>query len=162
MKGFPKHLNSKQDYFYIREKFPSSMWKPAWQALLDGEKNWFCTGKLESKEDGVKNRTHKVVEVTNHDGETEYYQYEQQFFLFGQKKRPGNPGRQNVRVILRLFSLPAAARLPGSRPLQGSPLGPLWGPALLRHSRRSWRSSLPGARCWHPRGPCGPLAAAWA
>ena len=78
MKGFPKHLNSRADYEYIRDKFPTTMWKPAWQALLDGEKNWFCTGKLESKEDGVKNRSHKVVEATNHDNETEYYQYELQ------------------------------------------------------------------------------------
>ena len=78
MKGFPKHLNSKADYEYIRNNFPDSMWKPAWQALLDGEKNWFNTGKLESKEDGVKNRSHKVVEATNNDNGTEYYQYELQ------------------------------------------------------------------------------------
>ena len=79
MKGFPKHLNSKQDYIYIRENFPAEQWKPVWQDLLDGQKNWFCVGKLDSKDAGITDSTHKVVESVNQqDEKTEYYQYELQ------------------------------------------------------------------------------------
>ena len=77
MKGFPKHLNTKQDYLYIKDNFPSDLWKPAWQELLDTKKNWFCTGKLDSKDAGITDKTHKVVESVQ-DEKTEYYQYELQ------------------------------------------------------------------------------------
>ena len=65
MKGFPKHLNSKQDYIYIRENFPDEQWKPVWQGLLGGQKNWFCVGKLDSKEAGITDSTHKIIESVN-------------------------------------------------------------------------------------------------
>ena len=52
MKGFPKHLNTKADYEYIRRAFPESQWKPCWQALLDSAYDWFTVFELESKEIG--------------------------------------------------------------------------------------------------------------
>lgn len=30
MVGFPKHLNTKEDYMYIKENFPTEQWKPYW------------------------------------------------------------------------------------------------------------------------------------
>ena len=79
MKGFPKHLNTKQDYIYIKENFPKEEWQPVWRQLLANTKNWFCTGTLNDKSEGVTDGTHKVIESTSKDCEDEknvYYQYE--------------------------------------------------------------------------------------
>ena len=76
MVGFPKHLNTKEDYMYIKENFPTEQWKPYWQALLAESKNWFCVGTLKSKDEGMEDSTHKIVESESMDGGTEYYQYE--------------------------------------------------------------------------------------
>lgn len=76
MRGFPKHLNSKADYYYIKENFPASKWKPHWQQLLDERFGWFWTNDLESAEEGITDDTHKVVENKGTDGTTTYAQYE--------------------------------------------------------------------------------------
>ena len=60
MKGFPKHLNSKNDYIYISEHFPEEQWKPYWQDLLTERFRWITTGTLKKKSDGVTDDTHKV------------------------------------------------------------------------------------------------------
>lgn len=59
MVGFPKHLNSKADYEYVKNNFPSTQWKPAFQELLDSQQQWFNTGKVTGK--GVTDVTHKVI-----------------------------------------------------------------------------------------------------
>lgn len=76
MRGFPKKLNSKFDYIYIKENFPDDKWKPAWKALLDEYKNWFFTENLASASDGITDDTHKVVVDKNEAGKDEFYQYE--------------------------------------------------------------------------------------
>ena len=82
MKGYPKNLNTKEDYEYVRENFPSSEWKKDWQNLLDTMEDWVPTGELKSKDDGKTDSTHKVIEseTTGADGEktTVYTQCELQ------------------------------------------------------------------------------------
>jgi hypothetical protein len=59
MIGFPKHINSKADYLYVKENFPAEQWKPAWQSLLDDQQQWFNVGVITG--DGITDATHKVV-----------------------------------------------------------------------------------------------------
>ena len=78
MKNFPKHLNSKADYEYIRKYFPREQWEPKWRALLENTKQWFFTHELPSEEAGITDATHKiVVSQPQQEGEaTKYLQYE--------------------------------------------------------------------------------------
>ena len=75
MRGFPKHLNSKADYEYIKANFPAEQWKPCWQELLDNKYQWFSTGNV-AKGDGVTDITHKVEVSKDLDGTDVYTQYE--------------------------------------------------------------------------------------
>ena len=75
MKGFPKHLNSKADYEYIKANFPAEQWKPCWHELLDNKYQWFSTGNVE-KGGGTTDATHKVVTSKDIDGNDVYTQYE--------------------------------------------------------------------------------------
>ena len=77
MIGFPKNLNSKFDYEYIRGNFPKEKWIGLFQNLLNERMQWFNIGKLDKKEDGITDDTHKIIE-NQEQGEqlAEYYQYE--------------------------------------------------------------------------------------
>lgn len=61
MNGFPKHLNTKEDYLYIRDHFPDEQWKPVFYNLLDTQKEWLNVGELEVGQVGVEDDTHKIV-----------------------------------------------------------------------------------------------------
>ena len=74
MIGFPKHLNSRADFEYVKENFPDK-WRPLYQSLLDERNQWFNLGKLADGEEGVEDATHKVI-VSDMQGVTERYQYE--------------------------------------------------------------------------------------
>lgn len=76
MKGFPKHLNTKADYEYIRRAFPASQWKPCWRALLDSAYDWFTVYELESKEIGeeVEGKARVLEEVDDVTGKTRFFQ----------------------------------------------------------------------------------------
>lgn len=76
MHGFPKHLNSKFDYEYIRNNFPKEQWAPLFEELLAGQKVWVCTAELTDNATGITDETHKVVESTDTTGATTKYQYE--------------------------------------------------------------------------------------
>ena len=76
MQGYPKHLNTKADYYYVKEHFPKEMWAKDWQALLDSRKNWFFVEDLPNKESGIEDATHKVVESDDMEGNITYSQYE--------------------------------------------------------------------------------------
>ena len=81
MKNFPKHLNSKADYEYIREHFPRAEWLPCWKALLTNRKNWFATGMLDSKEAGIEDATHRIRADTanaKNEGAEDTYTYYQE------------------------------------------------------------------------------------
>ena len=75
MNGFPKHLNSKADYEYIKANFPAEQWKPCWQELLGNKYQWFSTGNIDNGK-GVTDATHKVVTSKDIDGNDVYTQYE--------------------------------------------------------------------------------------
>lgn len=76
MKGFPKHLNSKQDYEYIKANFPKTEWQPCWKALLSESKQWFYTGTLNAAADGITDETHKIITSKDNDNDDIYMQYE--------------------------------------------------------------------------------------
>ncbi len=71
MKGYPKRLNTKEDYEYVRANFPEEQWRPDWQALLDSMKDWVPVGTVESLDAGVNDETHKVI--SEGEGEEEIY-----------------------------------------------------------------------------------------
>jgi len=77
MKGFPKHLNSKNDYLNIKKDFPEEIWKPAFQELLDTKDSWLMESKLASlKETGITDAKRKVIDVRDEqDAVIEKYQY---------------------------------------------------------------------------------------
>ena len=70
MRGYPKYLNSREDYEYIRKNFPKEEWKKDFKALIDTRLEWFNTGKTDA---GVNDETHKVVEDKD---SGEKYQFE--------------------------------------------------------------------------------------
>lgn len=63
MRGFPKHLNTKQDCQYIQKNFPKNQWKPVLQKILDGRFEWLNTKTLKLEEVGIADETHRVTEV---------------------------------------------------------------------------------------------------
>ena len=75
MVGFPKFLNSKFDYEFVRDNFPPEQWKPRFRELLDERMQWYNTGKLANSTDGVTDDTHKVITETA-EGKTTHYQFE--------------------------------------------------------------------------------------
>lgn len=77
MKGYPKKLNTKADYEYVRKYFSEDQWKPDWQALLDSMKDWVPIGEIASADDGVVDDTHKVTEQTSTDSGEEVVTYTQ-------------------------------------------------------------------------------------
>ena len=83
MKGYPKELNSKEDYLYVRENFPREMWLPDFQHLLDTMRDWFSVGELPTGAEGIVDDTHKVEESKRFnpdtgEEETTWTQYELQ------------------------------------------------------------------------------------
>lgn len=77
MKGFPKKLNSKDDYYYIKEHFEESQWKPKWEALLSNRKNWFAAKTLKEGAKGRTDSSHYVETYKNDEDSTEVnVQYE--------------------------------------------------------------------------------------
>lgn len=72
MVGYPSNLNTKEDYLFVKDNFPASMWKDDFQALLDSVNEWFNIGEIK-KANGIIDATHKIVEDIE-TGKT--YQYE--------------------------------------------------------------------------------------
>lgn len=69
MRGFPKHLNSKQDYLYVIQEFPPEQWLPRLQSLLYERFAWLPTGKLADGDNGVTDDTHRVIEMHDETGQ---------------------------------------------------------------------------------------------
>lgn len=77
MKGFPKHLNTKQDYLYVRENFSENQWRPVWLQLLDERFEWLNTKILKNDETGIVDKTHRTAKTEDVTGKTaEKYQQE--------------------------------------------------------------------------------------
>ncbi len=62
MKGFPKTLNTKSDYEYVKTHFPAEDYIPVFKDLLDTEYDWFFERNLLDNEEVVEDSFHKVVE----------------------------------------------------------------------------------------------------
>ena len=64
MKAFPKTLNSWKDVVYVVNNYPKAQWQPKLEALIDEEivKAWYWVKVLNTKEEGITDDTHKVVE----------------------------------------------------------------------------------------------------
>lgn len=72
MKGFPKYLNTKEDYLYVLANYPKEQVKPLFQNLLDTMEDWFSERVLkENEEVNIDKSTQKIVETQdNMTGET--------------------------------------------------------------------------------------------
>ena len=76
MRGYPRFLNSKSDYEYVKKHFPKYKSAPDFQELIEDYKKWIKLEELVKKEDGLIDKTHKIVEEENESKEKVYYQYE--------------------------------------------------------------------------------------
>lgn len=118
MKGFPKHLNSKADYYYIKKNFPKKQWVRYWQDLLENRYADFNTGqKSYDKSELIEDDTHRIVEgeketvketvptkvmITDEDGKekeiTEDKEVETEKQVYYQYEKRENPGSDFVRL----------------------------------------------------------------
>lgn len=77
MRGYPKNLNTKEDYLFVVQNFSKDEWEQDFQDLLSGESDWMFVRPLPNKEAGVVDTYHKVVENSDPmSGQTTYAQYE--------------------------------------------------------------------------------------
>lgn len=72
MKGFPKHLNAKQDYLNVLSMYPDET-KLALQALLDSRFVWVDSDIVDGK---IEDDTHKILEKPDDAGTIQQYQME--------------------------------------------------------------------------------------
>ena len=63
MQGFPKHLNNRNDYEYVRANFPTEQWMPAWRWLLETRFVWRDTKELSATAKGKANAVNRVFAV---------------------------------------------------------------------------------------------------
>ena len=64
MRGYPKNLNTKFDYLFVKDNFPRDKWEKDFKALLETTHDWFFVSMLATKEEGIEDDTHKIVEDT--------------------------------------------------------------------------------------------------
>ena len=74
MKGYPKYLNTKEDYLYVIKNFPKEVWRDDVQGLLDTMREWMNVKYLDNPSDGKVDDLHKVVEIATEDGSIKYIQ----------------------------------------------------------------------------------------
>lgn len=76
MRGFPKHLNSKQDFYNLINIYPKQTKEEA-QKLLDNRIGWITTERLKDTKTGMINDTHRIDEIKDEEGNiVERYQVE--------------------------------------------------------------------------------------
>jgi len=80
MRDYPKYLNTKFDYEYVRQYFPREKWEASYRDLLADSRKWLKVRELEKEEDGKIDSTHKIIPNREMDKNGEeiivYYQYE--------------------------------------------------------------------------------------
>ena len=69
MRGFPKHLNTKQDFINLMRSHPEETRKEL-KKLLSNRMVWFTKETLDSEKDGVENETMRVIAVEDEGGMT--------------------------------------------------------------------------------------------
>lgn len=79
MKGYPKHLNTREDYEYVIANFPPSEYLQDLRNLLNTD-DWFYVSTADSADELTTDDTHKVVEELSRDEDgnevTKYVRYE--------------------------------------------------------------------------------------
>lgn len=103
MKGFPKHLNSKEDYDYIREHFPYEKWAPYWRQLVDDRYRWMDTHVISNPAEGVTDKTHRVTSYNQENMETGVEET-----IYVQQEYKKNPGSDFWRMGFTLEEVEAA------------------------------------------------------
>ena len=82
MKGNPKHINSREDYLYIKENCDPEFWKPIWKNMLDTRMYWAATDVLDDERKCIVDKTHKFEIMKpapdSEDQRIKYQQYELQ------------------------------------------------------------------------------------
>ena len=64
MKGFPRHINTRQDVLNLIDDYPEQT-KSFLQSLVDSKMAWIPTGTLADDDAGTTDSTHKVDESTD-------------------------------------------------------------------------------------------------
>ena len=64
MKNYPKHLNTKADYEYVKNNFPKKKWKKDFEALLN-DTVWQPEKTLTDKGAGTEDKTHRIIQTEN-------------------------------------------------------------------------------------------------
>lgn len=72
MIGYPKHLNTKADYEYVRNNFPKEMWEKDFRVLLETTHDWFFIRELEKGEVPVLLENQKIEKMEEKDYLFEY------------------------------------------------------------------------------------------
>lgn len=78
MKGFPKNLNTRADYEYVRSNFTKEEYYSVFKDLLDTEYDWFYLRDLLPNEEFVADKTHRVLtnrEDMSQDKTSAVYEY---------------------------------------------------------------------------------------
>lgn len=75
MQGYPKTLNTKEDYLFVKDNFSKSEWQQDFQNLLDTRYDWFYESELKEGEEGIEDDTHKVITNSQEGEEVTRAQY---------------------------------------------------------------------------------------
>lgn len=62
MIGYPKNLNTREDYDYVRANFPKEQWVACYQGLLDTMRDWFFVRHIEDGEAVTLTENQRVEE----------------------------------------------------------------------------------------------------
>lgn len=75
MKGYPRHINTKDDLITAMEINPvrAKVWI---QSAINHREGWYVTASLDAESDGVTDDTHRVVDQGNKDRGSDWYQQE--------------------------------------------------------------------------------------
>lgn len=75
MRGYPKHINTRQDVENAMAIDPDRT-KDYLQRAIDSREGWAITAQLESETDGVTDETHRVVDKGDEENGADWYQEE--------------------------------------------------------------------------------------
>jgi hypothetical protein len=70
MRGLPKHLNTKQDYLFLKDNYAEEYWKPVFQNLLDTRYEWFAI----DEEDYIEDENHRAI-IDEENDRIDYFEY---------------------------------------------------------------------------------------
>lgn len=84
MVGFPKNLNTKYDFEYVREHLDElggetakARLKAEYEALIEGSTCWYTGDELASESEGITDDTHKIISSTEGSGDNAVTKYTQ-------------------------------------------------------------------------------------